>query len=121
MLLAFNQHVPVPILSGCRPVPYVGSHAIDNHSRNSENRRHCLNVPSVEPVHVPAHCVHRFFHGQSSSCFWARNMNERGSRIATVVRLLPADALFPVHCIWSSMFENAALSLSAFLISSALT
>ena len=25
------------------------------------------------------------------------------------------------HCIWSSMFENAALSLSAFLISSALT
>ena len=25
------------------------------------------------------------------------------------------------HCIWSSMLENAALSLSAFLISSALT
>src|SRR3989442_15992496 len=70
-----TQHVPVPILSGCRPVPYVGSHAIENHSRNSENRRHCLNVPSVEAVHVPAHCVHQFFHGQSSSCFGARNMN----------------------------------------------
>jgi hypothetical protein len=26
-----------------------------------------------------------------------------------------------IHCIWSSMFENAALSLSAFLISSPLT
>ena len=25
------------------------------------------------------------------------------------------------HCIWSSMFEKAALSFSAFLISSALT
>ena len=30
-------------------------------------------------------------------------------------------ALFPGHCIWSSMFEKAALSFSAFLISSALT
>ena len=29
--------------------------------------------------------------------------------------------LHPFHCIWSSMFENAALSLSAFLISSPLT
>jgi hypothetical protein len=31
------------------------------------------------------------------------------------------DALFWGHCIWSSMFEKAALSFSAFLISSALT
>ena len=31
------------------------------------------------------------------------------------------DALFWGHCIWSSMFEKAVLSFSAFLISSALT
>ena len=38
------------------------------------------------------------------------------------ISVLPFVALSDCdHCIWSSMFEKAALSLSAFLISSALT
>jgi len=53
--------------------------------------------------------------------FWGSQQGRRGSRTDTVLRSLPVNALFPGHCIWSSMFEKAALSFSAFLISSALT
>jgi hypothetical protein len=38
-----------------------------------------------------------------------------------LISQVPYDALFWDHCIWSSMLEKAALSFSAFLISSALT
>jgi hypothetical protein len=45
-----------------------------------------------------------------------------GSAVMLLISQVPADdALSWRHCIWSSMFEKAALSFSAFLISSALT
>ncbi len=45
----------------------------------------------------------------------------RQQDVLNVVELEHREGLCRLHCIWSSMFENAALSLSAFLISSALT
>src|SRR3954468_13256389 len=46
------------------------------------------------------------WHGSSTSD--RASLNGEGSRIEDLMRLLLADVPFPLHCIWSSMFENAA-------------
>src|SRR4051794_40237853 len=59
MLLTFNQDVSIPILSGCRPMPHVWGHAVEDEGRGGENRRHCLRVTLVESVNVLTHYFHR--------------------------------------------------------------
>src|SRR4051794_34884632 len=52
MLLTFHQHIPVPILRGCRPLPQVRRHAVKNRTRGGKSRCHCLSVTLVEGMDV---------------------------------------------------------------------
>jgi hypothetical protein len=115
---------------------------------HSESRRHHLRVTFVERIDVLAHCRHRIVPAHlcysvlrcrlrkssgylSNRCirqYWTETTAERDTVEKGTRRCRPVDfagscpsRLFRGHCIWSSVFEKAALSLSAFLISSALT
>ena len=44
MLLTFDQHVSIPILSGRWPQPHVRCHAVKNRAWYSEHRRHPLAI-----------------------------------------------------------------------------
>src|ERR1700730_2964656 len=62
MSLAFNQHISVPILRRCSPLPDVLGHPVKDRSRGSESRRHRRRITLVEGVDVVAHCCHRIGH-----------------------------------------------------------
>ena len=59
MLLTFDQHVSVPILSRRWPLPHVRRHAVKDRAGDSEHRRHPLASPLIEGVDVVANCRHR--------------------------------------------------------------
>ena len=59
MLLTLNQHISVPILRRCWPLPDVRGHPVKDRPRDSESRRHHRRITSVEGIDVLAHCCHR--------------------------------------------------------------
>src|SRR6185436_1016171 len=61
MLLAFNQHVSIPILSSCWPLPQVWRHAVQDRPGHSESLRHHLCVTFVKAIDVLAYRRHRIF------------------------------------------------------------
>src|SRR5215207_8614938 len=59
MLLAFDQHISIPILRDSWSQPDVRGHAIENRARASECCRHCLCVTFVKSVYILLNCRHR--------------------------------------------------------------
>src|SRR5262245_51736600 len=105
MQLTFNQHVSIPVLSGCRPMPNMRSHTVKDRARDSENGRHRLRVTLVEGSDVLVYCRHwlcRTRHTRFPFTCWCRVRPRRCPVPGTLLQH---------HCIWSSISEKASLSL----------